>query len=196
LPYHRAGAKLEPHRRPAAIGPLRTTALIEPCPTDIHARRAGPAWAREIRHDCRRACGVALHISHGEAVLCDPATGISDFDALRLALAQREGSPAAIPFALDLLALDGQDLRAEPWQVRRETLASLLRGSKRNGGLRLSEHLEGDGAAMYRHACKLALKGIVSKRRDSAYKSGRSPHWLKIKNPKSPAAKRIAEIEW
>jgi bifunctional non-homologous end joining protein LigD len=66
----------------------------------------------------------------GEAVVCDSATGITDFDALRLALARREGSPAAFLFAFDLLALDGQDLRAEPWQVRSETLASLLRGSK------------------------------------------------------------------
>jgi bifunctional non-homologous end joining protein LigD len=65
-----------------------------------------------------------------------------------------------------------------------------------NGGLRLSEHLDGDGAAAFRHACKLGLEGIVSKRRDSAYKSGRSPHWLKIKNPSAPAVRRIAEIEW
>jgi bifunctional non-homologous end joining protein LigD len=132
----------------------------------------------------------------GEAVVCDPATGISDFDGLRLALARREASPAAFLFAFDLLALDGQDLRAEPWQVRRETLASLLRGSKRNGGLRLSEHLDGDGVAMFRHACAVGLEGIVSKRRDAPYRSGRSPHWVKIKNPDSPAARRIVEIEW
>jgi bifunctional non-homologous end joining protein LigD len=68
----------------------------------------------------------------GEAVMCDPATGISDFDALRLALARREGSRAAFLFAFDPIELDGQDLRAEPWQVRRETLASLLRGTKRD----------------------------------------------------------------
>jgi len=129
-------------------------------------------------------------------VLSDPATGISDFDALRLALARREGSPAAFLFAFDLLALDGQDLRAEPWQVRRETLASLLRGAKRNGGLRLSEHLDGDGTAMYRHACKLGLEGIVSKRRDAPYRSGRSPHWIKVKNPEAPAARRIEEAIW
>jgi bifunctional non-homologous end joining protein LigD len=132
----------------------------------------------------------------GEAVVCDPATGISDFDALRLALARREGSPAAFLLAFDLLALDGQDLRAEPWQVRRETLASLLRGSKRNGGLRLSEHLDGDGAAIFRHACTMGLEGIVSKRRDAPYRSGRSPHWVKVKNPDAPAVRRIEEATW
>jgi bifunctional non-homologous end joining protein LigD len=64
-------------------------------------------------------------------------------------------APETFLYAFDLLELDGKDLRREPWQVRRETLASLLRGSKRAGinrGLRLSEHLDGDGAAIFRHA--------------------------------------------
>jgi hypothetical protein len=39
-------------------------------------------------------------------------------------------------------------------------------------------------------ACKLGLEGIVSKRRGSAYSSGRSPHWIKSKNPNAPAVKR------
>ena len=45
------------------------------------------------------------------------------------------------------------------------------------------EHLEGDGEAIFRHACALGLEGIVSKRRDCRYRSGRSLTWLKIKNP-------------
>jgi bifunctional non-homologous end joining protein LigD len=49
--------------------------------------------------------------------------------------------------------------------------------------LRFSEHLEGDGEAIFRHACTLGLEGIVSKRRDARYRSGRSLTWLKIKNP-------------
>ena len=48
--------------------------------------------------------------------------------------------------------------------------------------LRFSEHLEGDGEAIFRHACALGLEGIVSKRRDARYRSGRSLTWLKIKN--------------
>jgi ATP-dependent DNA ligase len=60
-------------------------------------------------------------------------------------------------------------------------------------GLRYVEHLEGDGALIFKLACKLGLECIVSKRLDSRYRSGRSRHWIKIKNPKAPAALRIEE---
>jgi hypothetical protein len=49
--------------------------------------------------------------------------------------------------------------------------------------LRLSEHLEGDSEAIFRHVCALGPEGIVSKRRDARYRSGRSSTWLKVKNP-------------
>jgi hypothetical protein len=52
-------------------------------------------------------------------------------------------------------------------------------------GLRLNEHIEGDGPTVFAHACKMGLEGIVSKRKDSAYRSGRSPDWLKMKKPGS-----------
>jgi hypothetical protein len=42
----------------------------------------------------------------------------------------------------------------------------------------------------YREACKLGYEGIVSKRLGSPYRSGRSPHWVKVKNPKAPAVTR------
>ena len=57
-------------------------------------------------------------------------------------------------------------------------------------------HIEGDGPTVFAHACKLGLEGIVSKRKDSAYRSGRSPDWLKMKNPSAPAVKREAEEDW
>jgi bifunctional non-homologous end joining protein LigD len=58
-------------------------------------------------------------------------------------------------------------------------------------GLQLNEHLEHeDGAVVFRHACKMGLEGIVSKRLGSPYRSGRSRHWIKSKNPKHPALKR------
>jgi bifunctional non-homologous end joining protein LigD len=53
-----------------------------------------------------------------------------------------------------------------------------------------------DGEAMFRHACAMGLEGIVSKRLDRPYTSGRSRDWIKIKNPNAPAVKRIAEIDW
>jgi bifunctional non-homologous end joining protein LigD len=98
-------------------------------------------------------------------------------------------------FAFDLLELDGRDLRREPLEVRKATLASVLRET--GSGLQLNEHLEHeDGEVVFRHACKMGLEGIVSKRLGSRYRSGRSPDWLKFKNPEAPAVKREAEEEW
>ena len=56
--------------------------------------------------------------------------------------------------------------------------------------------MEGDGRTVFAHACKMGLEGIVSKRKDSAYRSGRSPDWLKMKNPNAPAVTREAEEDW
>lgn len=49
---------------------------------------------------------------------------------------------------------------------------------------------------MFRHACKLGLEGIVSKRKGSPYRSGRSSDWIKMKNPACAAVKRGAEEDW
>jgi ATP-dependent DNA ligase len=60
--------------------------------------------------------------------------------------------------------------------------------------VRLNEHLKhSDGLAVFQHACRMGLEGIVS---GSRYRSGRSPDWLKFKNPEAPAVKREAEEEW
>ena len=76
--------------------------------------------------------------------------------------------------------------------MRKATLASLL--SRASPGLRFNERMaEEDGPLVFRHACNLGLEGIVSKRKDSRYRSGRSPDWIKVKNPASPAALRIVE---
>jgi hypothetical protein len=61
---------------------------------------------------------------------------------------------------------------------------------------RFNEHIEGDGPTVFAHACKLGLEGIVSKRKDSTYRSGRSPDWLKMKNSNVPAVKREEEEDW
>jgi bifunctional non-homologous end joining protein LigD len=76
--------------------------------------------------------------------------------------------------------------------VRKATLASVLRKSR--PGLRLNEHPE--RLAVFQHACQLGCEGIVSKRLGSRYRSGRSPEWLKFKNPQAPAVKREAEEDW
>ena len=63
-----------------------------------------------------------------------------------------------------------------------------------DGGQRVPSHLVVHD--VFRHACKMGLEGIVSKRLGSRYRSGRSKDWLKFKNPDAPAIKREAEKEW
>jgi ATP-dependent DNA ligase len=100
-----------------------------------------------------------------------------------------------VPLCLRLIELNGDDLRRDPLEVRKATLVSAL--AKAGAGIRLNEHIEHeDGATVFAHACKLGLEGIVSKRKDSAYRSGRSPDWLKMKNSNAPAVKREAGEEW
>jgi bifunctional non-homologous end joining protein LigD len=97
-------------------------------------------------------------------------------------------------YAFDLIELNGDDLRPDPLEARKATLETIL--AKAASGIRFNEHIEGDGETVFRHACKLGLEGIVSKRKDSAYRSGRSPDWLKMKNADAPAVKREAEEDW
>ena len=98
--------------------------------------------------------------------------GVSDFDKRRAAVG-RLGSRDAFLYSFDLLELDGENMRPYEWHVRRSTLRSLIKCA--GAGIRLSDHLEGDGVAAFRHACRMGLEGIVAKRRDRPYRSGRSP---------------------
>jgi bifunctional non-homologous end joining protein LigD len=125
----------------------------------------------------------------GEAIVCDE-NGLAVFE-----LIHRHGALAsAVHCASDLLELDGEDLRRHPIEKRKDLLAQLLNGS--NLSIVLNEHFEEDGAIVFREACRLGCEGIVSKRLGSPYRSGRSPHWVKVKNPKAPAVRREAEEDW
>jgi bifunctional non-homologous end joining protein LigD len=108
-------------------------------------------------------------------------------------LTGRGGSREAFLYAFDLLELEAEDLRRHPWEIRRATLTGLLREAGR--GILLSEHLDGDGDTIFRHACALGAEGIVAKRRDRPYRSGRCADWVKVRNPNAPAATRIMEWE-
>jgi bifunctional non-homologous end joining protein LigD len=61
------------------------------------------------------------------------------------------------------------------------------------GGIHYVEHIEGDGVEMFKAVCKLGLEGIVSKKLDAPYRSGPSKTWVKVKNPKAPAATRAVD---
>jgi bifunctional non-homologous end joining protein LigD len=100
-------------------------------------------------------------------------------------------------YGFDLIELRGKDLRREPLEQRKVELHRLLADTE--AGLVFNEWIDGeefDGATVFEHARSLGLEGIVSKRKDSRYVSGKSPYWLKMKNPESEAARREAEGEW
>jgi bifunctional non-homologous end joining protein LigD len=200
----------------------RGLGMIEPClPSSAERPPSGDDWLHEIKHDGirilarRDASGVRLITRHGndftarfplavEAVTRLPANsflldgesivtnerGLAVFDLIRH---KRHGANAVL-LAFDLIELDGEDLRRMPIEQRKRKMAKLVRGPY--PGIVLNEVFEGDGDVLFAHACKLGCEGIVSKRLGSLYRSGRSQHWLKIKNPAAPAVKREAEEDW
>jgi ATP-dependent DNA ligase len=196
--------------------------LIEPClPSPAKWPPAGPNWLHEIKHDGfrimarRGSAGVRLitrnghdfthrfplaaaavsvlpgrsFLIDGEAIVTDDS-GLAVFELIR----RTRNGASAVLCVFDLIELDGKDLRRAPIEHRRHKLARLLRTPR--PGIVLNEYYEGDGSIVFEHACKLGCEGIVSKRLGSPYRSGRSPHWLKIKNPTAPAVKREAEEDW
>jgi bifunctional non-homologous end joining protein LigD len=125
----------------------------------------------------------------GEAI-CTDERGLAVFDLIRR---KRHGGDAVL-IAFDLIELDGEDLRRSPIEHRKRGLAKLARGP--HPGIVLNEVFEGDGNILFAHACRLGCEGIVSKRVGSLYRSGRSPYWIKVKNPAAPAVTREAEEDW
>jgi bifunctional non-homologous end joining protein LigD len=196
--------------------------FIAPClPTKTDRLPSGGQWLHEIKHDGFRIIArkndaqVKLYsrpgndltyrfplivetlarlrsrscIIDGEAVACDD-NGVTSFNRVRY----RRHDESIFLYAFDLTELNGDDLRPDPLEGRKATLEMIL--AKAGPGIRFNEHLEGDGETVFRHACKLGLEGIVSKRKDSSYRSGRSPDWLKMKNADAPAVKREVEEDW
>jgi bifunctional non-homologous end joining protein LigD len=113
----------------------------------------------------------------GEIVV--EADGISDFSALQDALKHDKSN--FVYYVFDLLHRDGVDLKAKPLIERKAALEKLLAGTDRDGIVRYSEHFEISGSQMLVHACQINLEGVISKRRDAPYRSGRSEDWIKAK---------------
>jgi bifunctional non-homologous end joining protein LigD len=123
----------------------------------------------------------------GEAVVIGP-DGLSRFDELR------HGSSVAVLYAFDLIELNGEDLRAHPLLERKDALARLLHG--KNSAILLNEHIAEPGPVVFAHARRLGAEGIVSKRIDSPYRSGRYSAWIKVRNPDSIAVQRERSENW
>jgi bifunctional non-homologous end joining protein LigD len=182
---------------------------------------SGQAWIHEIKHDgfrilARRegdrvrlftrngydftarfpkiasgmaALSVRSCVVDGEAIVVN-RQGLSVFDLIRF----RQHDCAAVLCAFDLIELDGYDLRRQPLEHRKDELADLLESA--GDGIAFNKHFAGDGVAIFKHACALGCEGIVSKQLGSPYRSGRVSHWLKVKNPAAPAARREGEEDW
>lgn len=200
----------------------RIQGFIQPClPTPARQPPAGPDWLHEIKHDgfrfqvLRDGARVRLltrngndwtkrypaiadaaaqlpaqaFVIDGEVVCCD-SDGLAVFELLR----SRRHDGEALLYAFDLLALDGEDMRGVELEQRKAALQQLL--ARAPAALRFNEHLLGDGPTIYAHACRLGAEGIVSKRRASRYRSGRSDDWRKSKNLLSLAVRREATEDW
>jgi bifunctional non-homologous end joining protein LigD len=111
------------------------------------------------------------------AVLAD---GRTSFQALQNVLHRSDGKATVIYFVFDLLRHEGENIEHLPLSVRQTRLRQLL-GRQRNGRIRVSEHVEGRGADILKHACAAGLEGIVSKRKERPYFRGRNSDWVKTK---------------
>ncbi|MEE9282008.1 MAG: DNA ligase D [Myxococcota bacterium] len=126
----------------------------------------------------------------GEVVALDES-GRSSFERVQRRFSQSdprvirrlEVEVPVVFYAFDLLGAAGRDLRALPLVERKQILALF---APRLGQVRFADHVEGDGEALYEAACEHGLEGVVAKRSDSRYETGRrSRSWLKIKVPHS-----------
>jgi bifunctional non-homologous end joining protein LigD len=111
---------------------------------------------------------------------------MAQFDALH----SRVNDQNATACGFDLLMLNGDDLRQTPYVERKSALRKLVRHGR---GIQYVEHAEGHGDKLFDAVCKLGLEGIVSKKIDAPYRSGPSKTWIKVKNPKAPAATRAID---
>lgn len=117
-------------------------------------------------------------IIDGEVVVVHE--GRTNFSELQADLA-RGDQDRLLYYAFDLLWLDGEDLRKRPQIERKKLLKNLFEDSSVEAPVLFSEHLTGDGHAMFEHASKLNYEGIISKRADAPYRSDRNEGWIKVK---------------
>jgi bifunctional non-homologous end joining protein LigD len=149
--------------------------------------RRGYDWTKKYPWivESARKLKARSFLIDGEAVFCG-ADGVSDFNTLH----SQAYDNRVFLFGFDLLQLGEEDWRDRPLEKRKAKLQRLLIESH---GIRFSEHIEDDGTIVFAHACKLGLEGIVSKRRDLPYRSGRTKNWVKVRNPASAASLRYEE---
>jgi bifunctional non-homologous end joining protein LigD len=143
--------------------------------------RKGLDWTAKFQPvaDALKELRLPSALIDGEVVVEDES-GVSSFSALQQDLKAGRSDRLAF-YAFDLLYLDGQDMRKASLLDRKSLLQLALDDLPAGGVIRFSDHIADDGDSLIRHACRMGLEGIVSKRSDLPYRSGRGDHWLKSK---------------
>ncbi|WP_167484184.1 RNA ligase family protein [Mesorhizobium tamadayense] len=154
----------------------RSQIVIDDAEVRIFTRR-GLDWTAKYRGLVETAKGLNVQsaVIDGEIVVLNDV-GVSDFGELRKAITRRQHDLYFVAF--DLLHLNGHDLRDMPLEDRREVLQAMIPAGER---IQFSEALPGTGAAVFHLVEQAGLEGVVSKRKDSKYRSGPSTNWLKAK---------------
>jgi len=143
--------------------------------------RSGLDWTHRMPSVAREVGKLAVEaaIVDGEVVVLS-ADGQSSFADLQAAFEEGAKHPLTY-FVFDLLHLNGHNLRQQPLTERKGILSQMLESLADQQTVLYGQHLESEGKPIFDEACRLLAEGIVSKRSDSAYVSGRSKSWLKIK---------------
>ena len=139
--------------------------------------RKGLDWSGKFEAIVKAGAGFPDSIVDGEVVALDH-TGAPDFAALQAAISE-EKTDDLIFFVFDLLFVDGEDLRALPLSERKDRLQAML--AKAPANVRYVDHFITAGDAVLQSVCRMDLEGIISKRIDAPYRSGRSDTWAKSK---------------
>ena len=143
--------------------------------------RRGHDWTGRLSKLVAPAASLKTYaaILDGEVVVHGEGGG-TDFNELEREIGKRGGSDKLVFYVFDLLYLDGLDLRAAGLVERKAVLLELLSSLEPGERIKYSEHFEGDGAQLRERACELGLEGVVSKRADGRYQSGRTDNWVKV----------------
>lgn len=141
--------------------------------------RTGLDWTERFSAIAKEAGAFPDCVLDGEIVALDDRQ-LPNFGALQAALSA-EKSDDLIFYAFDLLFEGREDLRGLALSERKARLEKFLSAQSSSSRIRYVAHLESNAEAVLASACKIGLEGIISKRLDAAYTSGRSDRWLKAK---------------
>ena len=156
----------------------RMQLLVEDKQVTLRTRK-GLDWTDKFPAIAMAAAKLPDGIIDGEVVALDH-NGHPNFASLQAALSDGD-TDDLIFFAFDLLFSKSTDLRRLPLSERKAQLKTLLKNNTGNGVIRYVEHFETGGDAVLKSACRLSLEGIISKRTDALYHSGRTESWVKAK---------------